>query len=85
MENNDLQKILKTGNSLTIAHDIVDISGCIVLEANQKVSIREVGLRPAGWSSFYSMYIPEKYIWVKLEDIYGIWKFSTFVETRSLQ
>lgn len=77
----ELSEILQVGNDLTVASDLIDISGAITLKAGQKVTIREVGKTPSRWINSCNTFVPEKYYWVKLADIYGIWELSAFVET----
>lgn len=79
-----MHNILKTGESLTIDHDIINFAGETILTKGQKVVISEVDITPSKWSNFFGMYVPERINWIKLEGIYGIWFLSTFTETKSL-
>lgn len=74
--------LLAEGVELTIDHDIIDSSGCIIFLKGLKVKIREVWKTDGKWSNIYNMYVPEVIHGVKLVDIDGTWFLSCFSETK---
>jgi hypothetical protein len=73
---------LKNGDFLTVDHDVINDAGEIVLIKGQKVTISEVDTTLSKWSNFFGMFMPEKINWIKLEEVYGMWFLSTFMETK---
>jgi len=79
-----METTLRIGQYLTVDHDIIDISGQIIMEEGQKVVIRQINITPAKWSNVFSMFMPEKINSICLYQIYGCWLLSAFTETKSL-
>lgn len=75
---------LNVGDTLTVDHDIIDISGNIILGKNQKVVVKEINKTPPKFSSVFYVYMPERINSVKLEDYCGVWILSTFKETKNI-
>ena len=73
--------MIKKGETLTIANQIIGESGLIRFEADQKVVVREVLIDEGHYSrACPDIWIPEKVTAVKLEGEYGIWLPRTFKE-----
>jgi len=79
--NHNMPTKIESGSILTVNNEIINHSGQTILEAGQKVIVRDVDITPSRWSNVFDMYMPEKLNWVELDGIYGIWSLSTFKET----
>lgn len=75
---------MKAGDELTIAGDIIDISGRIIFNKGDKVKIHEVMKYAAHWSNFYNIWYDEEIWGIKLEGHYGTWFLNCFEETINL-
>ena len=73
--------IPKEGDILTINCDIITIGGQIIFEKGEKVIVSDVVIEKGHWArGFSGIYYPDKLIWVKLEDHYGLWQPDSFEE-----
>lgn len=76
-----MNRKINIGDILTVAHEIIDITGGIILSENQKVVVRDLLKTEAHWSKICpDIWVEEEVHAVYLEDTYGIWKLTTFKE-----
>ena len=74
--------MIKTGDILTIATEVIGISGEIIFTEGQKVEVEEVFLTGNYYGRSTGIYYPEKINCIKVKDQYGVWLSRTFKELR---
>lgn len=76
--------MVEVGDKLTIDHEVFDIGGNIIFEANQEVVVSKLWVSEGRWSNLCpDIWIPEKLNGVYLVDEYGIWLPSLFKELKT--
>ncbi|MFW5847450.1 MAG: hypothetical protein ACOCVF_00830 [bacterium] len=75
---------IKIGDKLTVDHDVIDISGNIILKKNQKVTIKKINRIPPNFSNIFKIYLPERINSIKVNEHEGTWVLSTFKETKNM-
>jgi hypothetical protein len=75
--------MIAVGDELTVDHDIIDVAGGIALKLGEKVIVHEVIKTPSKWSNAFNMFKPEVIHGVILDEKYGMWFLSCFVETKT--
>jgi len=73
--------MMKTGDIVTIAFDVIRQDGVMLFNAGEKVKVREASVDEGHYSKLCpDLWIPERLTGVLLEDYYGFWSPSTFCE-----
>lgn len=71
---------IKPGDTLIVRNEIINISGGVIFEKRQKVTVTEIITSPGYWSKLCpDIYVPEKIVAVKLAQASGHWSLDTFV------
>jgi len=77
--------MIKEGDELTVAHDIIGISGAIHISKGQKVKVRKIEKREGFWGKNSGDWYPDKIISIGLEDLENVVFLPTaFKETKDL-
>lgn len=78
----DIKVEIKPGAELTVAHDIVGISGTLKFEKGQKVKIDTVDIKEGFWGRGSGVWYDDELLGVTLEGYEGFWFPRTFEETQ---
>jgi hypothetical protein len=69
---------MKKGDTLTIAHDILSLSGEIIFKKDVKIKVREVVKSGGFYGKVSGYWIDERIDGVKLQGHSGIWFLTCF-------
>ena len=73
--------MVKAGDTLTFRMELITIGGQILFKKGQKVIVRDVEIKKGHWAwGFSGIWYPDKLLWIKLEDHYGLYQPDCFEE-----
>lgn len=77
------QIIPQPGDELTIAQDIVSLSGSIIYAKSQKVIVREIIMSPGFYGKSSGQWYEGAVKFIRLMDTTGDWMPDTFTELQT--
>lgn len=64
--------MIKIGDELTVAHDIIGISGAVHISKGQKVKVRKIDKREGFWGKISGDWYPEEILFIGLDGLEGV-------------